>query len=340
MIRIGIVGISGYSGLTALELLLKHPQVRITYVSANNSSGRVDEIWPHLKRLTNLYCNKYDLSKAVANCDLLYLAVPHTVSLQITPQLLKAKIRVIDLSADYRLLETKTFKKWYGVAHTDQQNLKKAVYGLPEIYREKIKNANLIANPGCFPTAAILTLAPLITIKMESILSIIIDAKSGVSGAGRKVSLPMMFTELYDNFKAYKVLRHQHTPEIDHYLTQLADQDIKVTFVPHLLPIKRGILVTVYVALKRSLNLQNVIAIYKKFFKTEHFIRVLEEGKQPELKNVAGTNFLDIGIAISDDEKMLVLTGALDNLLKGASGQAVQNMNIMFGFPETMGLNS
>lgn len=340
MINAGIVGISGYSGCTLLEILLKHKDVRVPYVSANNTQGAVTAIWPHLAGRTDLICQKYDENEAILHCDVVFLAVPHTTAMAIAPSLLKAKKRVIDLSGDYRLKAKGAYKTHYGKTHTDVKNLKTAVYGLPELYREKIKKANLISNPGCYPTCAILALAPAITSFGQDILNIAIDAKSGTTGAGRKATLGLSFSEVNENFKAYKVLHHQHEPEIEAYLSKIAggSKTIDVHFVPHLLPVKRGILSTIYAAFKGRKSLSKIHSIYKKFYKTEKFVRVLEAGQQPELKNVVGTNFCDIGLAVSSNGKMLVVTSAIDNLMKGASGQAVQNLNIMCGFNEVEGL--
>ncbi len=336
MIKAGIVGISGYSGCTALELLLNHPDVRVTYVSADTTTGPVGEIWPHLAGQTTLVCEKFNVGKAVSQADLFFLTVPHTTAMKIVPKLLNAGKKVIDISADYRLAKVSDYKKWYDVEHSDTANLKKAVYGLPELYREKIKKAQLIANPGCYPTAAILGLAPLVSSQTKNIQSIIIDAKSGVTGAGRKVHLGCMFSEINENFKAYKVFKHQHSPEINQYLSQLAGTSIEATFTAHLLPINRGILETIYVQLNEALSASTIHGIYKKFYKTEPCVRILELGQQPEIKHVAKTNFCDIGIAA--DKKIVVITSAIDNLVKGAAGQAVQNMNIMYNFKETQGL--
>ncbi len=336
MIRAGIAGVSGYSGELLLKLLLNHPNVRVTYTSAGSTTGKIDAILPALRGQTALHCNPYSTKEAIELCDVVFLAVPHTTAMGIVPQLLKAKKRVIDLSADYRLKDAIEYQAWYGTAHTDKTNLVKAIYGLPELYRAQIKNAALIANPGCYPTSAILALAPLVATQTKSIQSIIIDAKSGVSGAGKKAAAQLMFSEVNENFKAYKVLKHQHTPEITNYLSKLAGKKVDVTFVTHLLPINRGILSTVYVQLKKTITLEAIHSIYKKFYKTEKFIRILEPETQPETKNVFATNYCDLGFAAKD--KMLVITSAIDNLMKGASSQAVQNMNIMFGFKETEGL--
>lgn len=337
-VNAGIVGISGYSGGVALELLLNHPKVRVSYVSANNTRGRVSEIWPKLAGRTKLVCEPFDPAKAIRLCEVIFLAVPHTVSMQITPKLLAAGVRVIDLSGDYRLKKASQYKKWYGVEHSDVPNLAKAVYGLPEFYREDIRKARLISNPGCYPTAALLALAPLTTTSAKSIESIAIDAKSGVTGAGRKAKLPLSFGEVNENFKAYKPLNHQHVPEMELYLSKIAGKKITLDFVPHLLPVNCGILETIYVRLRAKTTLSAVHKTYTRFYKREAFVRILEPGQQPELKNVVGTNYCDIGLAASNDKRLVVITSAIDNLYKGASGQAVQNMNIMCGFSEQEGL--
>ncbi len=338
MIRVGIVGISGFSGKVLLDILLKHGEVRVTYVAARSTTGRVDTIWPQFRGRTDLLCEVYDPQAAIAQCDLVFLAMPHTESMAIAGKLLKAGKKVIDLSADYRLKNISVFKKWYHAAHKDPKNLLKAVYGSPELYRAAIKKASLIANPGCYPTAAILALAPLVTVHAGKILSISIDAKSGVSGAGRKVAEGFMFCFVNENFKAYRVLDHQHTPEISYYVSKVAGRALDITFVPHLLPVDSGILETIYVHLDAKVSADQLHMLYKKFYKAEAFVRVLDLGRQPELAHVVRTNFCDIGLAVSENRKTLVITSAIDNLVKGASGQAVQNMNIMSGFNESEGL--
>ena len=338
MIRAGVVGVSGYSGLAVLEILLKHPQVRLTYVGAHTTHGPLAGIWPQLAGRTNLTCEKFSPKKAIAQCDVIFLAVPHTASMAITPRLLKAGKRVIDLSGDYRLKSSDDYKKWYAHKHTDTKNLKTAVYGLPELYREKIKKAKLLSNPGCYPTAGLLGLLPAASALTNTIRSIIIDAKSGVSGAVIKVAASLMFCEVNENCKAYKVFGHQHSPEIEGYLANVAGKDLGVTFVAHLLPINRGILETIYVQLKEKISLETARSLYKKFYKNEPFVRVRSAGVQPELKDVVGTNFCDLGIAVNAAGDLLVITSVIDNLVKGAAGQAVQNMNIMCGFKETEGL--
>lgn len=338
MITVGIVGISGYSGYQLLDILLRHPEVRVTYVSAHSTVGPVEELWPQLRGRTRLVCEAFDVKKAAAACQLIFLAVPHGAAMAITPGLLKAGLKVIDLSGDYRLKRPALYTKWYGLAHSDPRHLSRAVYGLPELYREKIRKAQLISNPGCYPTAALLGLLPLAGIRPEVIESIIIDAKSGVSGAGKKVSGALMFCEVHESFKAYKVLTHQHTPEIELYLGQAGGTKQPVTFVTHLLPVNRGILETMYVRMKTRMSAAALHSLYKKFYKTEPFVRVLPLDIQPELKNVVGTNYCDIGLTLDSGKGLLVVTSVIDNLVKGAAGQAVQNMNILCGFPETTAL--
>lgn len=338
MIKVGIVGISGFAGKVLLDILLRHRYVCVTYVAANSTTGRVDVIWPEFRNRTQLVCEKYDASAAIEKCDVVFLALPHTESMKVVGRLLLAGKKVIDLSADYRLKELSVYKKWYHTDHKDPKNLSKAVYGLCEMYRNKIRKASLISNPGCYPTAALLALAPFVSIYPQQITQVVIDAKSGATGAGRKVAEGFMSPFVHDNFKAYRVLAHQHTPEIEQYAGYFAEKKISVTFVAHLLPLNVGIQETIYVTLNAKVKVEKIVEIYKKFYKTETFVRVLDQGQQPEIKNVAHTNFCEIGIAVSEDGKMLVVTSVIDNLVKGASGQAVQNMNIMFGFNETEGL--
>jgi len=340
MINVGIIGATGYAGEELIAILLKHPQARITGIYAKiDKPSLISEVFPKFKNRIDLICKEPDIKEIISCCDLVFLALPHTVSMEIAPKLLKAGKKVIDLSADYRLKDAALYEKFYNVKQKDKLNLKYAVYGLPEIYRAKIKNACLIANPGCYPTVSILALAPLIALNLVELDSIIIDAKSGVTGAGRKLAEGLLFSEVNEDFKAYKIDSHQHSPEINQELSKLAGKPIKATFVPHLLPLSRGILATIYV--KKAQNAakhaaQNVIGLYKKFYKKEPFVRIKQEGSFPRLKDVSGTNFCDIGI--KEGAEKIIIVGAIDNLLKGASGQAVQNMNIMYRLAEDTGL--
>jgi N-acetyl-gamma-glutamyl-phosphate reductase len=339
MLNVGIVGATGYAGEELIALLLGHPQVKIADISAKIAKEQdISEIFPRFKGRLELVCRKPDLATIVRKCELVFLALPHTVSMGLVPQLLKAGKRVIDLSADYRLKDARVYEKYYHIAQKDRSNLKEAVYGLPELYRLKIKTARLVANPGCYPTAAILALAPLVALDLVSPEAIIIDAKSGVTGAGRKLAEGFLFSEINQDFKAYKVNCHQHAPEIDQVLSRLAGKKLRVTFVPHLLPLNRGILETIYVKKHTTHNAQRktLLEVYKKFYKNEPFVRIKNEGEFPRLKDVRGTNYCDIGI--QEDACGAIIITAIDNLLKGASGQAVQNMNIICGFPEKTAL--
>ncbi|MFH1269471.1 MAG: N-acetyl-gamma-glutamyl-phosphate reductase [Candidatus Omnitrophota bacterium] len=335
MINVGIVGATGYAGEELIDVLLRHPDARITNLSAKIDKPQdISEIFPKLKARISLVCAEPDIKKIISKCDLVFLALPHTVSMEIAPKLLSAGRKVIDLSADYRLKDTRVYAQFYKTKHKDKTNLGKAVYGLPELYRAKIKAAGLIANPGCYPTAAILALAPLAALNIVDPDSIIIDAKSGVTGGGKRVVESLLFSEVNEDFKAYKVGVHQHAPEIDQEVSKLTGSKTGVTFVPHLLPLSRGILETIYVkkTQKSKSKDQNLISLYKKFYKKEPFIRIRDEGDFPKIKDVAHTNFCDIGI--KDGRDTVIIISAIDNLLKGASGQAVQNMNIMYKFPE------
>ena len=337
MINVGIIGATGYTGEELINILLGHPQVRITYLAAKiDKPTSIARIFPKFKNRIELVCQPLNIDSAISVCDLLFLALPHTVSMDITPGFLKADKRIIDLSADYRLRNVKTYEKFYKIKHSDVENLKGAVYGLPEIHRERIKKAKLVANPGCYPTAAILGLAPLITCETIKPEAIIIDAKTGVTGAGRRALLEYNFSELNQDAYAYKINIHQHIPEINQELSKLATMPIKVAFVPHLISVDRGILETIYV--KRSEGGQELIELYKKFYKKEPFIRIKEKGECVRLKDVVGTNFCDISIRSFSKQNLTIIITAIDNLGKGAASQAVQNMNIMCGFSEQMGL--
>ncbi len=335
MIDVGVIGVTGYAGEELVNILLKHPQVRITHVSAKiDKPKEITEIFPKFKGKIDLVCKEPDIKEIIAKCDLIFLALPHTVSMDIAPRLLSAGKKVIDLSADYRLKDAKIYGQFYKVKHKDKINLSRSVYGLPEIYRANIRQAALIANPGCYPTVSILALAPLVAFNLVDLGSIIIDAKSGVTGGGRKMVEDFLFSEANENFKAYKVNIHQHMPEINQELSKLAGKKVNVTFVPHLLPLNRGILTTIYVKKAKSVKrkTQNLNSLYKKFYKKEPFVRIRNEGDFPQFKDVVGTNFCDIGIKVNTEN--IIVIAAIDNLLKGASGQAVQNMNIMYNFPE------
>lgn len=331
MINAGIIGATGYTGEELIDILLKHPEARITrlYNTAAQPQS-ISEIFPRFKNRIDLVCNKPDIKEIAAKCDLVFLALPHTVSMNIAPKILNTGRKVIDLSADYRLKNASTYEKFYKTKHKDKTHLKDAVYGLPEIYRAKIKEAKLVANPGCYATCAILALAPVVAFNLVELDSIIIDAKSGVTGAGKKIVKDFIFSEVNEDFRAYKVNLHQHMPEINQVLSKLSAKKINVTFVPHLLPLNRGILATIYVEKTQNAKgkTQNLISLYKKFYKKDPFVRIRKEGDFPRIKDVAGTNFCDIGI--SDEGDRIIIIACLDNLLKGASRK------IIFGIPQCL----
>jgi N-acetyl-gamma-glutamyl-phosphate reductase len=336
MIKVGVVGATGYTGEELVEVLLNNPEVEITSLT-----GLVDkeqgfsELYPRFGKKISLVCKNLDIDEVSGKCDLVFLALPHTVSMKVAPQFLKKGKKVIDLSADYRL-PADIYEKWYKEKHADTGNLKDAVYGLPELNRGRIKNARLVANPGCYPTSVILGLLPVVKMIKKAGASVIVDSKSGVTGAGRKALISLSFGEVDGNFKCYKVNEHQHMPEMEYVLSGVAGEDVRVNFAPHLLPIRRGILSTIYVQAKDLPGEGEICRMFEDLYGDEPFVRVRPSGEMPEIQDVAGTNFCDIGVKVA--RGMLVIVSVVDNLLKGASGQAAQNMNIMYGLDEKTGL--
>ncbi len=338
MLKVAVVGASGYAGEELLKALVKHKKVKIVSVSAKiDKPQRIDQIYPFLAGKLNLVCDQPDFEQIVPEVDLAFLALPHRVSMQIAPKFLEAKIPVIDLSADYRLKDKQLYKKWYGAEHENSQYLPLAVYGLPEVNREKIKQAKLIANPGCYPTSVILGVLPLLLKGVVDKNQIIADSKTGLSGAGREKEAQLM-PQMKDNFCAYKVDQHQHSPEINQELSSYSKQKVEITFVPHLIPIKRGILSTIYLRLKADISQEDAQSLYQEYYANEPFIKILPAGNFPQLKDVTETNFCHVGIKVNSGKKEVIVVSAIDNLVKGASGQAVQNMNIIYGFNEKEGL--
>jgi len=341
MLKVFICGGSGYTGGELLRILSNHPGVIVTGATSERSAGKsVTDLFPHLYKYSNLVFEPLRTDEILIKADLFFMALPHGESQEAVDFLVNNGKKVIDLSADYRLRDAKTYEKWYKVPHKFQNTLKKAVYGLPEIYRHKIKKASLVANPGCYPTGAILGLLPALKNKIVSTSSIIIDSKSGASGAGRKADIAVSFCEVNEGFKAYAVGTHRHTPEIEQEFSFLSGKHITVNFTPHLLPVDRGILTTLYGPLIKKATSHDVVKMYKNAYKKEPFVRVLEYGTYPNIKNVRGTNFCDIGVTVNERTDTLIVVTAIDNLVKGASGQAVQNMNIMMGFDEKTALDT
>ncbi len=343
MLKVAILGGSGYTGGELLRLLKHHPHVEVTTVTSERSAGKsVSELFPNLKDYKLTY-EPLEIKNISKKADLFFLCLPHKTSQETVANLHRMNKRIIDLSADYRLKDASTYQKWYDMPHKFPDLLKKAVYGLPELYREKIKRAQIIANPGCYPVSAISGLAPIIGKRYIDPESIFIDSKSGVSGAGRNPALPFMFCETNESVKAYAVTSHRHTPEIEQELNFLSKKKIKIIFTPHLIPMDRGILSTIYVRLKGKVNLTEVQKSYKDFYSKEPFVRVLENGTYPTTKAVKGSNYCDVSVFLdtrNNKAYTLIIISAIDNLLKGASGVAVQNMNIMYGFDETAGLTN
>lgn len=338
MLKVGVIGATGYTGEEIIKILAHHKDVKVTVLQAVvEQEMPISEMFPSLRGKLDLICKKPDGKEAAKSADLLFLALPHTVSMKVAPEFLKAGKRVIDLSADYRL-DLDKYEKWYGTKHADESNIKKAVYGLPELFKNKIRKANLIANPGCYPTSVILSVVPLLEKGLIDPSSIIADSKSGITGAGRKPGWNLENPDIKNNFKAYKVDCHQHSPEMEQILKGVSGKRVNVVFVPHLLPIERGILSTIYMRVKKEIGYDGVVGIYKEKYKNCPFVRIKPRGELPQIKEAAYTNFFDIGLAIDRSKKLVIAVSAIDNLLKGAAGQAVQNMNIMYGFDETEGL--
>ena len=339
MVRVAIVGSSGYTGAELARILSRHPSVQITAATSRQYDGmQLSEVFPNLRGCTEIVCRNHTVEEIISCADLVFCAVPHKTAMAIVPQFLDAGKKVVDLSADYRLKDLSTYEQWYQ-EHSSPELIPEAVYGLPELYREAIRQARLVANPGCYPTSVILALAPALKAGVIDPATIIADAKSGTTGAGRAAAVSTLYCEVTDGFRAYKVGgTHRHTPEIEQELCILAGQSLTISFTPHLLPVSRGILSTVYAGLAEGCEEEEIRALYQEKYKNDYFVRLLAPGLQPATQYVRGSNFCDIALTVDKRAGRLVVTAAIDNIVKGASGQAVQNMNLMCGFPETSGL--
>ncbi len=336
--RVGIIGVSGYTGAELSRLLVRHPLVEISVVTSRQYAGQpVSDVFPHLKDLMDLKCENVEVNELVDKADLFFTAVPHKTAMDLVPDLLAAGKKVIDLSADFRIRAADVYEQWYQ-PHSATDLLAEAVYGLPELYREQIKSSRLIANPGCYPTSVILGMAPLLKKGLVDLSTIVIDSKSGASGAGRSAQVGTLYCEVADGFRAYKVGEHRHTPEIEQELSVLAGEDLTVSFTPHLLPMSRGILSTVYGNLKESVDQEQVMEIYNEFYSNETFVRICSSGSLPATQYVRGSNYCDIGFKVDPRTGRIVVISVIDNLVKGAAGQAVQNMNLVCGYEESTGL--
>ncbi len=339
MIKVGIIGSTGYAGQEIVRLILNHKDAEVVwYGSRSYIDKKYYEVFGNMFRIVDDKClddNMEELAKAV---DVIFTATPQGLCASLVNEEILNKVKIIDLSADFRIKDVKVYEKWYGLEHKSPQFIDEAVYGLCEINREKIRGARLIANPGCYTTCSILSFYPLLKEGLIDPNSIIIDAKSGTSGAGRGAKVNNLFCEVNENIKAYGVLTHRHTPEIEEQLGYAAGEPLKIIFTPHLVPMNRGILVTGYANLKQPLTYETVRAAYDKYYADEKFIRVLDQNVCPETRWVEGSNYVDVNFKIDERTNRIVVMGALDNIVKGAAGQAIQNMNLIFGLPESEGL--
>lgn len=336
-IRVSIVGASGYTGFELVKILLRHPQVKIAKLAVHQNPGvPFSNLYPALKGLCDVICSPIEASSICAESDVVFFGLPHTTGMAFMSEFLNAGKKIIDLSADYRLNTPEAFKAAYGLDHCDTAHLTDFIYGLPEVNRSKIKTAQAIANPGCFPTGIQLALVPALKAGLIAPDMIFVDSKTGISGGGRTPKPAFHYPECNENVNAYKIGCHQHEPEIEQELSKVAGQAVDIVFVPHLVPLTRGIFSTIFTELRQSHQMAKFSQFYQEFYRNEPFVRVMDSETSPQIKNVANTNFCDIGLKVVGNR--LILLSAIDNLIKGASGQAVQNMNIMLGYPETTGL--
>ena len=339
MIKAGIIGATGYAGAELVRLLAGHKDVDIVwYGSRSYINDNYANVYRNFCKIVDARCLDDNLGELADQADVIFTATPQGFLASVLTEEILEKTKVIDLSADFRIKDVAVYEKWYGIEHKSPQFLAEAVYGLCEINREKIRGARLVANPGCYTTCSILTAYPLAREGLIDMDTLIVDAKSGTSGAGRGAKVPNLFCEVNENIKAYGVATHRHTPEIEEQLGYAAGRPVTLSFTPHLVPMNRGILATEYASLQEMVSWEEVKKIYEKYYGKETFIRVLDQGVCPETKWVEGSNYVDIGFQIDLRTGRIILMGAIDNLVKGAAGQAVQNMNLLFGLPETQGL--
>lgn len=342
MINVAIVGATGYAGCELARLLLNHDKVNIVELVSKSYVGqKFSDIFPSFRGRLDVKCLDTSLDKLSKKVDLIFTATPQGYLSNLLNEDILKNVKIIDLSADFRLKDVKTYEKWYKITHGSTQFLEEAIYGLCEINRSQInENTRLIANPGCYTTNAILTIYPLLKEGLIDEKTLIIDAKSGVTGAGRGGNVDNLFCEVNENIKAYAISTHRHTPEIEQALSVAINKDITINFTPHLVPMNRGILTTSYASLKENVKKEEVEKAYNKYYENEYFIRLLGENVYPNTKAVRGTNFLDIGYVLDERTNRIIMLGALDNIVKGAAGQAVQNMNILYGFKESLALET
>ena len=338
MTRVAVVGATGYAGAELVRILAGHPETEITVLTSRQYAGvRFDQVYPAMAGRVDIICQKYSTDQICENADLVYMALPHKLPMAFVPDILKQGKKVVDLSADFRFNDVSLYESAYQ-AHSAKDLLDTTVYGLCEIYADQIKTAALIGNPGCYPTSVLLPLVPLLKQGLLDPATLIADSKSGVSGAGRSLALASHYCEVNESFKAYKVGVHRHNPEMNAILSREAGESVSITFVPHLVPMTRGMLTTIYATPASSLTKRDIIDCYRTAYHQRPFIRLCPEGRLPDTLHVRGTNFCDIGFTLDEKNRRLILISAIDNLVKGAAGQAVQNMNLMLGFDETAGL--
>lgn len=339
MVKVAVVGASGYTGLELLRLLARHPEVEISSITSRQYAGQsIASVFPALANVVDQNCEAVDVDKIAAAADFVFTALPHKTAMEVVPGFLARGCRVVDLSADYRLRDRAVYEQWYQ-EHSSPELLEQAVYGLPELYREQIRQAALVANPGCYPTSIALALAPLLHHAVIDHRTLIIDSKSGTSGAGRSAKTASLFCEVNEGFKAYSVASHRHTPEIEQTLSAICGEAVIVNFTPHLLPVNRGILSTCYASLVADIDQSALCALYQHYYEQQPFVRIMPGGQLPNVAFIKGSNFADLGFVVDERTRRVIVVAAIDNLVKGAAGQAIQNMNIMLQFPETLGID-
>ena len=339
MIKVGIIGATGYAGGELVRILMGHKDAEIVwYGSRSYVDQKYADVYRNMFQIVDAKCMDDNIEALAAQVDVIFTATPQGFLASVINENILGKTKIVDLSADFRIKDVKVYEKWYGIEHKSPQFIEEAVYGLCEVNRDKVKGARLIANPGCYTTCSILTAYPLAKEGIIDMRTLIVDAKSGTSGAGRGAKVPNLFCEVNENMKAYGVASHRHTPEIEEQLGYASGENVTISFTPHLVPMNRGILATEYATLKKDVTGEGVKAIYDKYYADEKFVRVLGEGVCPETKWVEGSNYVDIGFKLDPRTNRIVMMGAIDNLVKGAAGQAVQNMNLLFGLPESEGL--
>lgn len=339
MIKIGIIGSTGYAGGELVRILTGHKEAEIVwYGSRSYVDQKYADVYRNMFQIVDAKCMDDNMGELARQADVIFTATPQGLCASLVNEEILSQTKIIDLSADFRIKDVSVYEKWYGIEHKSPQYIEEAVYGLCEVNRDKVKGARLVANPGCYTTCSILTAYPLAKEGIIDMSTLIVDAKSGTSGAGRGAKLPNLFCEVNENMKAYGVASHRHTPEIEEQLGYASGEKVTISFTPHLVPMNRGILATEYATLKKQVDYEDVKAIYDQYYKEETFVRVLEKDVLPETKWVEGSNYVDINFKIDPRTNRIIMMGAIDNLVKGAAGQAVQNMNLMFGLDEAEGL--